>query len=195
VIANASGATPCNVGAGEREPGTTRLGLPLYRLDPPNRRGRLPRPDDGEYVAAQDGVDVKCGQAPLDPSLHPGSGRIRLFETFGCDQRLRVARGGSKAATARAKARQRGMALLLDRAERNSVVLEVDGADARIAVRGAKVRKLRVTAWANGERERLALDGDGNATLPAADTRTWLRIRARTKPGWAVATSTTALSR
>jgi len=195
VIANATGATPCNVGAGEREPDTTRLGLPLYRLDPPNRRGRLPRPDDGEYVAAQDGVEVKCGQAPLDPSLHPGSDRIRLFETFDCDQHLRVAQGGSKAATARAKARRRGMALLLDRAERNSVVLEVDGADARIAVRGAKVRKLRVTAWANGERERLALDGDGNATLPDADTRTWLRIRARTKPGWAVATSTTALSR
>jgi triacylglycerol lipase len=195
VVANASGTTPCNVGAGERGAEPTRIGLPLYRLDAPNRRGRLPRPDDGEFVAAKDGVDVKCGRTPLDATLHRGDPRIQLFETSSCDKRLRAAGGSSKAATAAAKARRRGKALLLGAADRSSMVLDVDGADARIAARGAKVRKLRVTAWANGRREQLALDGDGHATLPDADERTRLRIRARTKPGWVVSTANVTLSR
>ncbi|MGH8956844.1 MAG: esterase/lipase family protein [Microbacterium sp.] len=195
VIVNASTTTPCNEGAGEREPGTTRLGLPLYRFDAPNRRGLLPRPDPGEFVAAQDGVGVKCGRTHLDRTIHRGDSRIQLFETFACDKRLRVTKSAGTAATASDKASLRGKAVLLDHAERNSVVLRVDGAVVRIKVRGAKVRKLRVTAWAGGRRQRLALDRKGSATLPDAGERTWLRIRARTKPGWVVSSANTTLSR
>jgi pimeloyl-ACP methyl ester carboxylesterase len=196
VIANAANTTPCNVGAGEREPGTTRLGLPLYRLDAPNRRGRLPRPDDGEYVAAKRGVGIKCGRGTsLDPIVYRGDPRIQLFDAFDCDKRLRVTKSGGNGTAARGKARRGGGAVLLDHAARNRVILEVDGAEVRTRLRGAKVRKLRVTAWAGGRRQRLTLDRKGNATLPDADKRTWLRIRARTKPGWVVSTANTTVSR
>jgi triacylglycerol lipase len=196
VIANATNTTPCNVGAGEREPGATRLGLPLYRLDASNRQGRLPRPDDGEYVAAQRGVRVSCGRdTSLEPTVYRGDRRIQLFETFDCDKHLRVTRSGGNETTARGKASRGGGAVLLDHAERNRVILEVDGAEVRIKVRGAKTRNLRVTAWAGGRRQRLTLDRKGRATLPDAENRTWLRIRARTKPGWAASTAATTISR
>jgi triacylglycerol lipase len=196
VIANAANTTPCNVGAGEREPGATRLGLPLYRLDASNRRGRLPPPDDGEYVAAQRGVGVNCGRGTsLEPTVYRGDRRIQLFDTFDCDKHLRVTKSGGNGTSARGKAGRSRGAVLLDHAERNRVLLEVDGAEVQIKVRGAKTRNLRVTAWAGGRRQRLKLDRKGRATLPDADKRTSLRIRARTKPGWVVSTTTTTLSR
>jgi triacylglycerol lipase len=196
VIANAANTTPCNVGAGEREPGATRLGLPLYRLDASNRRGRLPPPDDGEYVAAQRGVRVSCGRdTSLEPTVYRGDRRIQLFDTFDCDKHLRVTKSGGNGTSARGKAGRSRGAVLLDHAERNRVLLEVDGAEVQIKVRGAKTRNLRVTAWAGGRRQRLKLDRKGRATLPDADKRTSLRIRARTKPGWVVSTATTTLSR
>ena len=199
VLANATGAASCNVGAGERDAAPVQHGVPLYRLASPNRRGRLPRPDDGEFVVAKRNVTVKCGRNTLESSTFGSFERIRLFEPFGCDKRLRVTRSKGEGAAASAKAKRRRAkrrkALLLDRADRNEVTVTHDGDDVRIKVDGARVRSLRAVAWAGGVRERLALDGDGEAALPSGGQRTWLRIRAETKPGWVVSTGHTILSR
>lgn len=195
VVANASGTVACNTGAGETDPGTVRLGLPLYRFQAPNRRGLLPRPDDGDYVAALGGVGIRCGADELIPTAHRGDRRIHLFGSHDCDKRLRVTarEAGVGVAGASGKARRRGEALLLDRARRNSVRIRVEGRKARIRVRGAKVRGLRAVAWSGGKRHRLDLDRRGRTALPRGSKRTWLRIRARTKPGWAVSTAQATL--
>jgi triacylglycerol lipase len=193
VVAAMSNTTACNVGGGEARPGPTEVGVPLYRLDVPNQRGRLSRPDEGELVAAKRKVNVNCGRERLEPTLHKGDERIRLFDTFGCEKRLRVT-GGKAGKAAGGKARSR-KAVLLDRADRNAVTVTHDGDEVMIEIDGPKVRKLRVVAWSGGERERLALDGDGRATLPGGGERSWLRIRARTKPGSVVSTGHTILSR
>lgn len=173
-IATAMGnTTPCNVGGGEAELDETVIGIPLYRLDPPNRRGLLPRPDDGEFVAAKRGAKVRCGGDALDLIVYRGQDRVSLFETSGCDERMRV------------KGKRR-RAVLMD-AARSSAELTIDGDLARVEIAGPKVNRLRVVAWAGGERQRLALGQDGTATLPEGD-RTWLRFRGRTRPGGVLAT-------
>jgi pimeloyl-ACP methyl ester carboxylesterase len=181
VLAARTNTTACNTGAGEAEPGETALGLPLHRFVPPNRRGRLPRPDSGEFLAAKRGVAVRCGGTELDATALRGDPRLALFETSGCNKRPRV--------------RRRARAVLIDHAERNDVMVTIAGTELQIDVQGSRVRQLRAVIWSGGRRERLDLDGDGSATLPEGDERTWLRIRAKPKPGATVASGTTLLSR
>jgi triacylglycerol lipase len=191
VLAAATNTTACNIGAGERDPVEVSHGLPLYRLVAPNRRGRLPRADAGELIAAKSGVELSCAGTKLEATAHRGDPRLALFETSACDKRPRVANGAKRGA----RSRRRAKAVLVDHAERNQVTVTIEGTDAQIDVQGPRVRRLRAVIWSGGQRERLALDRDGSATLPEGVERTWLRIRAKAKPGGTVASGTTLLSR
>ena len=177
----ASNTMPCNV-AGEAapDPAPTEVGVPLYRLNPANRRGLLPRPDDGELVAAKPGVKLKCGGAAIDSVIFRGNDGISVFETSGCEKRMRV------------KGKRRRALLMA--AARSSATLTVHGDEAQVELGGPKVRRLRVIAFGGGERQRLALDEDGTATLPDSELR-WVRIRAVTKPGGVIATGSALLPR
>jgi pimeloyl-ACP methyl ester carboxylesterase len=195
VLAAATNTTACNTSLGEREPGETRLGLPLFRLDAPNRRGRLPRHDSGELVAAKSNVELSCGGTELEATAHCGDPRLAIFETSGCEKRLRATKGGSATAAGRGGRKRPAKAVLVDHAERNQVLVTVDGSEIQISITGPKVRRLRAVIWSGAERRRLDLDAEGRATLPEGDELTPLRIRARTKPGGVVSSASTTLSR
>jgi triacylglycerol lipase len=182
VLAAATNTTACNTGAGERDPVEVSHGLPLYRFVVPDRRGGLPRADAGELIAAKSGVELSCGGTKLEGTALRGDPRLALFETSACDRRPRVTN-------------RRAKAVLVDHAERTQVTVTFEGTDVQIDVQGPRVRRLRAVIWSGGQRERLGLDGDGSATLPEGDERTWLRIRAKTRPGGTVASGTTLLSR
>jgi hypothetical protein len=86
-------------------------------------------------------------------------------------------------------------AVLVDHAERNQVLVTVDGSEIQISIKRPKVRRLRAVIWSGAERRRLDLDAEGRATLPEHDELTPLRIRARTKPGGVISSASTTLSR
>jgi pimeloyl-ACP methyl ester carboxylesterase len=163
-----SNTTPCNTSqSADPAPGPTEVSIPLYRLEAPNRRGRLERPDDGALVAAKPGVKVECGGTKLDSLIYRSADGVTFLDATGCDKKMRV------------KGKRR-RALMLDVSRNTAAVsVDADGA-AELSVDGPRVRGLRAVVRSGGH--RVELSPAEPETLPDAEL-TWVRVRAKTKPG------------
>lgn len=171
VVDTVGGVSPggplCTPSSSSTSTGAERVRVPLRVLEPATRDGRLPDPGPEDALIATEGTDVRCGvsELPLTPLL--GDEDLHTAAPAPCGRALRVSAGKDDPEA------------LLVRSLRGADVVATHRDDSvRVQIRGRRfdTEDARVRATADGERQPLRLDEDGEADLPAADRHVVLRV-------------------
>lgn len=148
-----------------------RLRAPLLRLVAADRYGHLPKPGPEDFAVTPKGVGVRCGFTKLRAIPVMGDSRLRIHHPRGCETQLRVRNRNGKGVA---------RALMLRSNPRRHVLVRLEGARARIRIRGRAPKSLKAMVLRGKKWQRLKLDRKGRTKLPEADGGSLsLRIRAR----------------
>ncbi len=186
VAAAATGGGGASGAATVGDPDVQRLHAPLYRVVAADRRGRLPRAGDDDFVVTRPGVSVRCGFDRLQPVRLLGDRRLRVHAAASCGQRL-IARTG--------KGKGPAKATMLRTHPKRHLLVRVEGDQARVRLRGRAPASSKVQFRDGGGWESLQLDRKGRTTLPSGEGGLELRVRARGRGGAPADTAQLTVSR